>query len=93
MIQHSFPTRRSSDLPLAVNSATHTVYVANTHSGTVTIIDGTRNSVAATVKAGIGPYAIAVDAAANKAYVANLAGENVTVIDGNTLRNSPATAR
>jgi YVTN family beta-propeller protein len=75
---------------LAVNSKTHMVYVANTHSGTVTVIDGTQNSVATTVKAGNGPYAIAVDTANNKAYVANLAGENLTVIDGNTLGGSPA---
>jgi DNA-binding beta-propeller fold protein YncE len=54
------------------------------------VIDGTQNSVATTVKAGNGPYAIAVDTANNKAYVANLAGENLTVIDGNTLGGSPA---
>jgi YVTN family beta-propeller protein len=74
---------------LALNSTTHRVYVANTHSNNVTVIDGTLNSVVATVNTGNGPYAIAVDARANKAYVATMAAENLTVIDGNTLTGNP----
>jgi YVTN family beta-propeller protein len=61
---------------------THTIYVVNTHNNNVTMIDGTNNSVIATVATGNGPYAIAVDAAANKAYVSNMGKNNLAVIDG-----------
>jgi YVTN family beta-propeller protein len=74
---------------LALDSTTHRVYVANTHSNNVTVIDGTLNSVVATVNTGNGPYAIAIDATANKAYLATMAGQNLTMIDGNTLTGTP----
>jgi YVTN family beta-propeller protein len=70
---------------LAVDSANHKVYVANTHSGTTTIIDGTTNSIAATLSTGAWPFAIVVDSATHKAYVSSLGGDQVTVIDGTTL--------
>jgi len=66
----------------AVRRATHTIYVANTHSNNVTMIDGINNSVIATMATGNNPYAIAVDAAANKAYVCNMGKNSLTVIDG-----------
>jgi DNA-binding beta-propeller fold protein YncE len=53
------------------------------------VINGTLNSVIATVNTGNGPYAIAIDATANDAYVATMAGENLTVIDGNALTRTP----
>jgi YVTN family beta-propeller protein len=68
------------------------IYVANTHSNSVTVIDGTNNSVAATVQAGNGPYAIAVDTAANRIYLTNIAGDHLTVIDGRTLTATPVAA-
>jgi YVTN family beta-propeller protein len=74
---------------LALNSTTHRVYVANTHGNNVTVINGTLNSVIATVNTGNGPYAIAIDATANDAYVATMAGENLTMIDGNALTGTP----
>jgi DNA-binding beta-propeller fold protein YncE len=46
------------------------------------MIDGTDNSVIATMPAGNGPYAIAVDTATNKAYVSNMGKDSLTVIDG-----------
>jgi DNA-binding beta-propeller fold protein YncE len=46
------------------------------------MIDGTNNSVIATMATGNGPYAIAVDTAANKAYVSNMGKNTLTVIDG-----------
>jgi len=46
------------------------------------MIDGTNNSVIATIATGNGPYAIAVDTAANKAYVSNMEKNSLTVIDG-----------
>jgi YVTN family beta-propeller protein len=67
---------------IGINPVTHTIYVANTHSNNVMMIDGTNNSVIATMPAGNGPYAIAVDTAANKAYVSNMGKDSPTVIDG-----------
>jgi YVTN family beta-propeller protein len=67
---------------IGINSVTHTIYVANTQSNNVTIVDGTNNSVIATVVTGKGPYAIAVDPAADKAYVSNMGKNGLTVIDG-----------
>jgi YVTN family beta-propeller protein len=64
---------------------THTIYVANTHGNNVTVIDGVKNSVIATVATGNGPYAIAVDTAANKVYVSTMGESNLTVIDGQTI--------
>ncbi len=64
---------------------THMLYVANTHSNNVTMIDGTNNSVIATVPTGNGPYAIAVDAASNKAFVSNMGKNHLTVIDGRRI--------
>jgi YVTN family beta-propeller protein len=74
---------------VALDSKTHRVYVANTHSDTVSVIDGALNKVVSTVKTGKAPYAIAVDRETNKAYVATMTG-GVTVIDGNTLTATPA---
>jgi len=55
------------------------------------MIDGTTNSVIATMATGNGPYAIAVNAVANKTYVSNMGKNSLTVIDGRqaTYRGSP----
>jgi YVTN family beta-propeller protein len=68
---------------IAVNAATNKIYVANSYSNNVTVIDGATNATS-TVIAGTGPIAIAVNAATNKIYVANYNSDNVTVIDGAT---------
>ena len=81
------PTIKGGEHPqaIAVNPSAHLVFVTNTHSNSVTVINGTNNAVAATVGVGSGPYAIAVDSAGNKAYVVGLGG-TLTAIDGKTLR-------
>jgi YVTN family beta-propeller protein len=66
---------------LDINPVTNKVYVANTNSNSVTVIDGATNS-AVTVPAGWAPQAVAVDSAINKIYVANSNSNTVTVIDG-----------
>ena len=60
------------------------VYVANTHSKNVTIIDGKTNTVTATVEASEGPWSIAINPTLNKIYVANRLSHKVTIIDGKT---------
>jgi DNA-binding beta-propeller fold protein YncE len=84
----------------AVNPATNKTYVANfvcpggcSGPGTVTVIDGTNNSITS-VTVGVYPYAVAVNATTNKIFVANFCGTDVTcnnqsrgtvtVIDGAT---------
>ena len=59
------------------------VYVANTESGTVTVIDGA-SLATSTVAAGTMPQAVAVNSVTNRIYVANEGSSTVTVIDGAT---------
>jgi len=66
---------------IAVNPVTNKIYVANSGSNTVTVIDGADNSTA-TVAAGSYPYAVAINPATNKIYIANCNSKTVTVIDG-----------
>ena len=74
---------------LALDSVTHTVYVADTNSGTVSVLDTqTCNAQSTkgctrplgTVSVGAGAFPIAVDQATNTVYVGT--NQGVTVIDG-----------
>jgi DNA-binding beta-propeller fold protein YncE len=76
---------------LAINPQTNTIYVADTTSDTVAVIDGNTCNASdttgcsrapATVYVGAGPFPIAVDTATNTVYVGVSTG--VAVIDGNT---------
>jgi YVTN family beta-propeller protein len=74
---------------IAVNSTTNKVYVANTGAttglpATVSVIDGSTNTVTATVTVGAYPVAVAVSEALNQIYVANRTSNTVTIIDGTT---------
>ena len=65
---------------VAVDPASHTAYVANGGTNTVSVIDETTGAVTATITVGANPSAVAVDPTSHTAYVANLAG-TVSVID------------
>jgi len=74
---------------LALDAATDTVYVADTSSGTVSVIDGATCNARSTggcsrppasVAVGAGAFPIAVDQETNSIYVGT--GEGVAVIDG-----------
>jgi YVTN family beta-propeller protein len=67
---------------VAVNPNTNHIYVANYGSDSVSVIDGTSNTVVATVAVGIDPWAVAVNPNTNLVYVANEGSDNVSVIDG-----------
>ena len=78
---------------VAVDTATHTVYVANQGANTVSVLDASRcnasdatgcSSPSATVHVGDGPSGIAVDQATDSVYVADNGGDTVSVIDGAT---------
>jgi YVTN family beta-propeller protein len=68
---------------IAVNPVTNTIYVVNSNSDNVTVINGATNATA-TVAVGEYPLSIAVNPVTNKIYVANSFGSSVTVIDGTT---------
>ena len=74
----------SSPFAMAVNPVTGQVYVANNSSGTVSVINGATNMVAAPVPVGTDPRAVAVNAVTGYVYVANFGSNNVSVIDGAT---------
>jgi YVTN family beta-propeller protein len=71
---------------IAVDSANNLIYVANTHSNSVTVIDGANNHVLATLATGKNPYAVAVNAGAGKLHVANLDERSFTIIDVKDVR-------
>jgi DNA-binding beta-propeller fold protein YncE len=76
---------------VAINTATHTVYVANQGDNTVSVVDASRCSASeitgctqpsAIVRVGDGPTGVAVDQATDSVYVANNSGNTISVIDG-----------
>lgn len=80
---------------LALNAATHTVYLADTNSGTVSVLDtqscnaqssGGCSRPLGTVPVGAGAFPIAVDQATNTIYVGT--NQGVAVIDGATCEGS-----
>jgi len=64
-----------------VNPVTNKIYVTNSSSNNVTVINGVTNNTA-TVPTGTSPCAVAVNPVTNMVYVANSGSDNVTVIDG-----------
>ncbi len=70
-------------LALVVNTVSNKVYVANSGSNNVTVIDGASN-LTASVPTGVSPSAVAVNEVTNKIYVANAGSNTVTIIDGAT---------
>jgi YVTN family beta-propeller protein len=70
---------------VAVNPVTNTIYVANYVSSTVSVINGSTNTVSSTtIPVGKYPTQIAINTAIDKVYVLNNGDKTVTVIDGST---------
>ncbi len=71
---------------IAFNAATNKIYVANSGSNNISVIDGATNMVTATItdSKAVAPVAVAVNATTNTIYVANSQSNNLTVIDGAT---------
>jgi YVTN family beta-propeller protein len=69
---------------VAVNPSTNTVYVANTSNNSVSVINGSTNTVTSTVAVGSLPVAVAVNPSTNTVYVANSSDNSVSVINGST---------
>jgi YVTN family beta-propeller protein len=78
---------------VAVDTATHSVYVANQGDNTLSVLDAAQCSASvatgcarpsAIVHVGDGPTGVAVDQATDSVYVANNSGNTVSVINGAT---------
>jgi YVTN family beta-propeller protein len=66
---------------LAANPVRNEIYVANTQSGTVSVIDAVSNRVVATIPVHRLPSYIDVDPTGHRAYVANSGSNTVSVLD------------
>jgi YVTN family beta-propeller protein len=71
---------------LAVDEETNLVYVANTDSDTVAVIDGKTNEVKS-IPVGNGPTGIAVDSNNNLVYVTNYKDDTISVINATNQAN------
>src|SRR6266513_1262043 len=70
---------------IGADAKNNKVYVSNTNgAGTVTVIDGSTNTVATTLKVGSWPRGVAVNPTTNRIYVGNQISDTVSVIDGST---------
>ena len=65
---------------VAIDRQRELVYVTNSGTGDVSVVDGTTHAVLETVPAGTLPIAVAVDEITGNAYVANAGSNDVTVI-------------
>ena len=78
---------------IAVDEATHTVYVANTAANSVSVIDGAAcngrvhdgcDAVSPAAPVGLSPRRVAVDALTNTVYITNAGSDSVTMLNGRT---------
>jgi YVTN family beta-propeller protein len=69
---------------VAVDAMTDMIYVANSGSDTVSVIDGATGTVTATIPVGSEPAGVGVDPVTDMIYVANHNAPTVSVIDGAT---------
>jgi YVTN family beta-propeller protein len=73
----------ANPVAVAVNPVTNKVYVANSDSDTVTVVNA-ETGATATIAVGDRPFWVAVNVDSNTVYVANRNSSNVTIIDGAT---------
>ena len=66
---------------IVVDAAVNRIYVVNTGSGNISVIDGSTDRVVKTLPGEEHPYAIGFDAALHRAYVTNTYSNKVTIID------------
>lgn len=69
-------------LALAINQDTNTIYVANKGSCDVSVMDGSTDTITATIGVGVYPGAISVNPDTNKVYVTNQQQASVMAING-----------
>jgi len=74
----------------AVNVNTNRIYVTNFADDTVSVINGSTNSVVTAIPVADGPFGVAVNHSGNKVYVVDRNAGKLSVIDGatNTVSNT-----
>lgn len=68
---------------ITIPSVLHQIYVLNSNSNNISVIDEKTNTFLGNVIVGSGPFGIGVNSITNRIYVANFGSSNVSVIDGN----------
>ncbi|HBV85237.1 MAG TPA: YncE family protein [Desulfosporosinus sp.] len=71
---------QNSTLPSALNR----IYLLDSRSNKISVIDGHTNTLVGNLIAGSGPFGVGVNPVTNRIYVANFASNNVSVIDGSS---------
>jgi YVTN family beta-propeller protein len=69
-------------ISLAVNPNTDKIYAANWDTGTVSVIDGSKDEEVGTIKVGENPNAIDINPHINRIFVANSGPVTISMIDG-----------
>ncbi|MHB8076998.1 YncE family protein [Desulfosporosinus fructosivorans] len=69
---------------MSISSIINQIYVLNSSSNNISVIDGKTNTFMGNVIVGSGPFGIGVNSITNRIYVANFGSSNVSVIDGNS---------
>src|SRR5258708_23344448 len=69
---------------VAVNATTNTIYVANSQSNNLTVIDGATGTVTATIMVGTSPSGVCLSSQMNFIYVVNSRTHSITVINAAT---------
>jgi YVTN family beta-propeller protein len=69
---------------IAIDTSTNMIYVTNSKSDSVSVIDGLTHAVDTSIPVGSAPFGIAVNSDTNKIYVINWYSDSVSVIDGST---------
>lgn len=69
---------------VGVNPNTNKIYVSNPESNTVSVRDGSSDTVIKTVPVGTYPIGVGVNPTTNRIYVANCGDNSVSVIDGSS---------
>lgn len=70
---------------VAIDEQMHRVYVVNSRSGNVSVLDGRDGKIVATVATDRHPYAIGVNSKTHQVLVSNTFSNKLTVIDGTLL--------
>lgn len=63
------------------SASTNQIYVANSISNEVSVINGATNTVITTIPVGINPTGVGINPLTNRVYVTNANDNNVSVID------------
>jgi YVTN family beta-propeller protein len=74
----------SAPVDLAVNPSTNTIYVSNSASNTISIIDGKNDEVIKNITLSTSPNNIEFDPITNNVYISNTDNDTVSIIDGKT---------